>query len=67
MASHRVKRTENWSSGLLLSVHKVILIQSQSEVIRYISEISNFQQPFVLKMTGRRAKRIKLLASGLST
>ncbi len=40
----------------------LLRIQNQSEVIRYISEISDFQQPCILKTVGRKAKRTKIWA-----
>ena len=53
----------------VLSVYEVFWLlrfQSQSEAIRWISEISDFQHLCILKTAGRRAKRNKIWALGVS-
>ncbi len=56
--------------GAYFSVYGVfwlLSVQGQSEVIRYISDISDFQQAGILKTAGRRAKRTKIWTSDLLT
>ncbi len=42
----------------------LLRFQSPYQVIQYISEISDFQQPCILKTAGRRAKRTQIWALG---
>ncbi len=42
-------------------------VQSQSEVIRCISDFADFRQPCILKTAGRKVKLSKIWVSGVSS
>ena len=69
-AGNKSKLTQIWAAGVLTLCMRyfwLLRFQSQSEVIRYSSEISDFQEPCILKTTHQLAKRAHIWSSGVHT
>ncbi len=60
MVGRRAKKSEIWASGVSIQCTQGNFDTSEIKVILGSSEHSDFRQAFILKMAGRRVKRIEI-------